>query len=46
MYNFYDFYKESLQKNSEYLQIIDGYVSVKPEYLYVENGIILDFMKG
>jgi oxygen-independent coproporphyrinogen-3 oxidase len=37
-------YKNPLQKNSEYLQIKDGYLSVKPEYLYVENGIIIDFM--
>ncbi len=44
--DFYEFYKDSLQKNSDYLQIKEGYVSVKPEYLYVENGIIIDFMKG
>lgn len=42
--DFCTLYKNPLQKNSEYLQIIDGYLSVKPQYLYVENGIIIDFM--
>lgn len=42
--DFNDFYKNSLQKNSDYLQVKDGFLSVKPEFLYVENGIIIDFM--
>ena len=43
--DFNEYYKYSLQKNEEFLQIKDGRLSVKPEYMYVENGIIVDFMK-
>ena len=44
--DFEEYYADIMLKNREYLQINDGYLSVKPEYMYVENGIIVDFMKG
>ncbi len=44
--DFNEVYASVLQKNKEYLQEKDGYLSVKPEYMYIENGIIVDFMKG
>ena len=43
--DFNEYYKYSLQKNEEFLQQKEGRLSVKPEYMYVENGIIVDFMK-
>ncbi len=43
--DFKKYFKNSFAKNEEYLQEKDGYISVKPEYMYVENGIIVDFMK-
>ncbi|MCQ2400089.1 MAG: hypothetical protein MJ072_06245, partial [Clostridia bacterium] len=43
--NFFEYFKDSLSKNEEYLSVSDGFVAVKPEYMYVENGIIVDFMK-
>lgn len=44
--DFEEYYASVMLKNRDYLQIKDGYLSVKPEYMYVENGIIVDFMKG
>ena len=38
-------YKKAIDSQSKYLDFIDGYVSIKEEYLYVQNHIILAFMK-
>lgn len=43
--DFFEYYKYSLSKNEEYLTVENGRLKVKPEYMYVENGIIVDFMK-
>lgn len=38
-------YKKAIDKNRKYLDITDGKIAVKDEYLYVENGILEDFME-
>lgn len=38
-------YKQILDKNAKYLNIHGDYLSIKEQYLYVQNGIILQFMK-
>ena len=43
--SFLDEYKKALSKNAKYLNISEEFVSIKEEYLFVENGIIMDFMK-
>lgn len=43
--DFNEYYKNSLSKNQEYLTFDGENLKVKPEYMYVENGIIVDFLK-
>ncbi|MBQ7340380.1 MAG: radical SAM family heme chaperone HemW [Clostridia bacterium] len=43
--DFFVEYKKALEKNRPYLNISEDFISIKEEYLYVENGIILEFMK-
>jgi oxygen-independent coproporphyrinogen-3 oxidase len=38
-------YKEVLDKKRKFLEINDGRIKIKDEYLYVQNDILLDFMK-
>ena len=38
-------YEKAIKKNAKYLDITDDKIAVKDEYLYVENGIITDFME-
>lgn len=38
-------YKKAIDKNRKYLDITDEKIAVKDEYLYVENGILTDFME-
>lgn len=38
-------YKSVIEKQAKYLNFKDEYVSIKDEYLYVQNGIIMEFMK-
>ena len=38
-------YKTALNKNKPYLEIVGNVVRIKDEYLYVQNGIITEFMK-
>ena len=38
-------YASALEKNAEYLEEEDGYLRIKPEFLYVQNSIICDFFK-
>ena len=38
-------YERAINKNRAYLDITPGRIAVKDEYLYVENGIITDFME-
>lgn len=38
-------YKEVLDKKHKYLDINDGRIKIKDEYLYVQNDVLLDFMK-
>lgn len=37
-------YKKAIEKNRRYLDITDENVAIKDEYLYVQNGILTDFM--
>ncbi len=39
-------YKDILVKNQKYLDVTEKRVKIKPEYLFVQNGIIMQFMKG
>ena len=43
--DFKEYFKDSYEKNKDFLVEKDGFLAVKPEYMYVENGIIVDFMK-
>ncbi len=45
--NFVEEYKTQLEKKSAFLDFDknEGYLKIKPEYLYRQNSIILDFMK-
>lgn len=43
--NFTEKYKKELAKKQAYLIIEDNYLKIKPEYIYVQNDIILEFMK-
>ena len=38
-------YERAIKKNAAYLDITEDRIAVKDEYLYVENGIITDFME-
>ena len=38
-------YKKVLDKKAEYLTIENGIIKIKDKYLYVQNSILLDFMK-
>lgn len=38
-------YAAALEKNAEYLEEENGYLRIKPQYLYVQNSIICDFFK-
>jgi oxygen-independent coproporphyrinogen-3 oxidase len=38
-------YKKILDKQSKYLQIDDKCVKIMPEYLFVQNNIIIEFLK-
>ena len=38
-------YKKVLDKKAEYLTIENGRIKIKDKYLYVQNSILLDFMK-
>ena len=38
-------YEKAIKKNAKYLDITDSHIAVKDEYLYVENGILTDFME-
>ncbi len=42
--NFKDDYKAALKKTEKYLDITDEKVAIKDEYLYVQNGILTEFM--
>ncbi len=43
--DFYKEYQEIIQKNKKYLEISQKNLKIKEEYLYVQNGIIMQFMK-
>lgn len=38
-------YEKAIKKNAKYLDVSDKRIAVKDEYLYVENGILTDFME-
>ena len=38
-------YEKAIKKNEKYLDITETRIAVKDEYLYVENGILTDFME-
>ncbi|MBQ6979371.1 MAG: radical SAM family heme chaperone HemW [Clostridia bacterium] len=38
-------YEKAIKKNAKYLDITRDRIAVKDEYLYVENGILTDFME-
>ena len=38
-------YEKAIKKNAKYLDITETRIAVKDEYLYVENGILTDFME-
>ena len=44
--NFDERYKDALKKNEKYLERVGDNLKIKDEYLYVQNGIIMQFMKG
>ncbi len=44
--NFRTQYAAALEKNAEYLEESEGFLRIKPEYLYVQNTIICDFFKA
>ena len=37
-------YKSAIEKNEKYLEISDGHLRIKDEYLFVQNTIICDFL--
>lgn len=41
--NFRTEYAAALEKNAEFLEEVEGFLRIKPEYLYVQNSIICDF---
>ncbi len=43
--DFLEKYKESIDKKKEFLDITDNFMKIKGEYLYVQNDIILAFMR-
>ena len=43
--NFYKEYEKPLKKYQQCFEESDGYIRIKPEYLYVQNTILIDFMK-
>ena len=43
--SFTDKYRTALQKNKEYLQVKGSRLSIKEQYLYVQNGILMSFME-
>jgi oxygen-independent coproporphyrinogen-3 oxidase len=43
--DFYSDYKTVLDKKGKYLEINGDIIKIKDEYLYVQNDILLDFMK-
>ena len=43
--DFNEKYAEPLKKKGAYLEYVDGNLKIKDEYLYVQNDILLAFMK-
>ncbi len=43
--DFFNDYKEVLTKKAEFLDIAEDRVRIKDKYLYVQNDIILNFMR-
>ncbi len=43
--DFYSEYAEIIKKNQKYLIVSDDNLRIKEEFLYVQNGIIMQFMK-
>ena len=43
--NFQTKYADALKKKGRFLEKKDGRIKIKDEYLYVQNGILMDFMK-
>ena len=43
--NFLEEYKDVLNKKSQYLDLTNSTLRIKEEYIYVQNSILLDFMK-
>ncbi len=43
--DFFSEYKKALDKKGKYLQIDGDIIKIKDEYLYVQNDILLEFMK-
>ncbi len=43
--DFFSDYADIIKKNEKYLDITDKTMKIKQEYLYVQNGIIMQFMK-
>ncbi len=39
-------YASAIEKNADRLDICDGHVAIKPQYLFVQNHIIVDFLKN
>ena len=37
-------YRSAIEKNDKYLEISDGHIRIKDEYLFVQNTIICDFL--
>ena len=42
--DFTEDYKAAIKKTQKYLDITEEKISIKDEYLYVQNGIITEFM--
>lgn len=42
--DFTEYFKDAIKKNKKYLDISDDFISIKKDYLYVQNSIIVDFI--
>ena len=42
--NFREKYADKIKISEKYLDITDGGLAIKPEYLFVQNDIIINFM--
>ena len=44
--NFVEKYQTALQRKGKYLDQDGGRIKIKPEYMYVQNQIVMEFIKG